>query len=55
MLGAMSLGGVEDVSMIPIRGQTILVYAPQITEQFCDIVGMTSACPHLPHVLMGRR
>ncbi|KZW02803.1 FAD dependent oxidoreductase [Exidia glandulosa HHB12029] len=37
-LGSMSLGGVEDTSMFPIRGQTITVHAPHIKESICDIV-----------------
>ena len=31
-LGARSLFGVEDTKVYPVRGQTILVYSPNINE-----------------------
>ncbi|KAI0285372.1 FAD dependent oxidoreductase [Russula aff. rugulosa BPL654] len=39
-LGARSLFGVEDTKVFPIRGQTILVYAPNVKE--CLTIDLTS-------------
>lgn len=36
-MGAASLAGVEDTSMFPIRGQTITIHAPHITEGLSEV------------------
>lgn len=37
--GSRSLHGVEDLALYPIRGQTIAVYAPEITEHLSEGIG----------------
>ena len=41
-LGARSLIGVEDAAVYPIRGQTILAYAPGVQEFLADPLGLSS-------------
>lgn len=36
-LGSIKLSDVQDTSMLPIRGQTVLVRAPHVKKQLCRI------------------
>jgi hypothetical protein len=50
LIGSRSLLGVEDLNVYPIRGQTTIVYAPQVKECVSD---MTCARRHDRHLREG--